>query len=328
MLGQKLGCGDEQIGESEDKNYSKSCWQVAEDSTITCSNTNVRREGDFPFEGFEIVSPVLNMAPHKESASSVARVLELMQKFKPQASPNAALHVHMDASHLSTQALKVLVLLYSHYEQAIQLLVSCDRRGSNHHWFLPLPFGTDKGRMQEFENLGYVDRRGPHLSDTEAWARWQQQILACQTEVELIDLVNPGVFGDINELTKLSRMPGKSQGYALSLVNLDSRIQKLFHKPKTLEFRLPRSTTDPEEGLFWMVFVQLLAREAERTAQAGVAGIMIPRLNTDGIGGPLRGGEISVAHVGELIVRLTGEKDSDLEKYARKLVDDKRGTCG
>ena len=77
-----------------------------------------------------------------------------------------------------------------------------------------------------------------------------------------------------------------------------------------------------------MVFVQLLARDAERTAQAGVADIGITKLNIDGTGGPLRGGEVGVAHVGELIARLTGEKDSDLEKYARNLADDKRGTCG
>lgn len=103
--------------------------------------------------------------------------------------------------------------------------------------------------------------------------RWASAVLGAGSVRDLVDIVSPCAYG-------CDGQQGRSHGFALSLSNLDPRVQYGF-KPPTVEFRLPRASTDPKVVLFWMAFIQLLVAEAEHRSVAAVSALASGRLDTN-----------------------------------------------
>jgi len=202
---------------SED-NYST--WLLVPDSSTVCSRS------DPNCNKFELVSRILNGEDGLEECKNVLLALQGVGKIA--CNKSMGMHVHVDVQQCSLEHLKNVCLNFVKHESAIDTFMPPSRKNS----------------VYCKSNSDAIPCNGNGLK--------HNAIAACQSFVELCDVVNPGPAQN-------------ARYYKLNLQNLHPLRQYLKHskQPKsTVEFRQHSCTTSFQKVEAWVRFCTSLVQNS------------------------------------------------------------------
>jgi len=201
-------------------------WKLVGDSSIACSRSNPN------CNKFELVSPILN---GEDGLTKCQAVLASVKRVGPiSLNSSMALHVHISIEGLGLEHIKNICMNFIKYEREIDTFMPRSRSDegwagwyckSNRKAILP---GTGNGEKQS-------------------------AIVACQTHLDLCDLLNPIPYGGVEK---------DARYYKLNLQNIRSGRQP------TIEFRQHSGTGNFRKLEAWVRFCTKLVQNSHRRPQS------------------------------------------------------------